>query len=194
MKILLVSDKVAPQLYEHIQVEQFHDIDLILSAGDLPPNFLNFLTTILKKPLLYVHGNHDYKYETNPPEGCIDIDGMIYEFNGIRILGIGGCMEYTGGLHQYTEKAMAKRVRKMKRTLKKGFDILLTHSPAYELGDGEDQAHIGFKVFVDLIETYQPEYMIHGHQHMNYGQQDRFHYHKKTKIINAFGYYILDLE
>lgn len=194
MKILLVSDKVPPQLYEHIQVEKFQDIDLILSAGDLPPKFLTFLTTILKKPLLYVHGNHDYKYETHAPEGCIDIDGKVYEFNGYRILGIGGCMEYTGGLHQYTEKAMAKRVKKLKRAYKKGFDILLTHSPAFEIGDGEDQAHIGFKVFVDLIEEYKPDYMIHGHQHLNYKQSNRFHYHNKTKIINAYEYYILDLE
>lgn len=193
MKILIISDCEVSSLYEHINVSLYKDIDLILSAGDLPARYLSFLTTILRKPLLYVHGNHDHRYATNPPVGCICIEDMVYEFDGIRILGIGGCMEYRGGLHQYTEKQMVKRVRKLKRQMKKGFDILLTHSPAFGLGDGSDQAHIGFKVFQSIMERYEPTYMIHGHQHLNYANNERILHYNNTTIINAYGQYILEL-
>ena len=112
MKILLVSDIESPSLYEHFNPDRFDDIDLILSAGDLKGKYLTFLTTALKKPLLYVHGNHDHHYETNPPFGCICIEDQVYDFKGLKIAGIGGCMEYRGGLHQYSEKAMVKKLKK----------------------------------------------------------------------------------
>lgn len=192
MKILLIADMVSPVLYEHFNTELFSDVDLVLSAGDLNSKYLSFITTILKKPLLYVHGNHDYRYEENPPNGCICIEDMVYDFNGIRIAGFGGCMEYRGGLHQYTEKMMVKRIKKAKRKIKGGFDILLTHSPAFELGDGLDLAHIGFKVFHQLLDTYTPTYMIHGHQHLSYGNTKRILHKNDTTVINAYGYYILE--
>lgn len=193
MKILLVSDIKSPILYEHINIERFKDIDLILSAGDLKSRYLSFLTTVLRKPLLYIHGNHDEHYDNDPPLGCTNIEDQVYDFNGVRIAGIGGCMEYRGGQHQFTEKAMAKRLKKNKKAFKKGFDILLTHSPAYQLGDGTDQAHIGFKCFVDLLDTYQPKYMLHGHMHLSYKNIERIIEYNNTTIINGFEYYILDL-
>lgn len=192
MRILIVSDKVSPKLYEYLNLDNFKDIDLILSAGDLKASYLSFLTTTFRVPLLYIHGNHDLNYHEDPPLGCIDIDGMVYEYQNIRILGIGGCLEYRGGPHQYTEKTMKKRIKKIKN-LKKGFDLILSHSPAYQLGDGQDQAHTGFKVFVDLLEKYQPQYMIHGHQHLNYCRSERIINYQETTIINAYEYYILEL-
>lgn len=194
MKILLISDVVSPVLHEHFNKELFEDIELVLSAGDLNAKYLSFITTILKVPLLYIHGNHDYRYEETPPYGCTCVEDMVYDFKGIRIAGFGGCMEYRGGLHQYTEKTMTKRVKKAKRKLKGGFDILLTHSPAFQLGDGEDQAHIGFKIFHSLLETHHPTYMIHGHQHLNYKNSGRILYKDDVTIINAYGYYILDYQ
>lgn len=193
MKLLLISDMTSPLLYDHLNPDQFKDIDLILSAGDLSAKYLTFLTTALKKPLLYVHGNHDHHYEKNPPVGCICIEDKVYDFKGLRIAGIGGCMAYRGGLFQYTEKAMVKRIKKNKKAFKSGFDILLTHSPAFSLGDGDDLAHIGFKVFHTLLEQYKPKYMIHGHQHLNYKNTERMLIHKDTTIINAYNYYILDV-
>lgn len=193
MKLLLISDTISPILYEHFNPERFKDIDLILSAGDLSADYLIFLTTALKKTLLYVHGNHDQRYSEKPPLGCICIEDEVYEHNGLRIAGIGGCMEYRGGKHQYTEKQMVKKIKKNKKAFKKGFDILLTHSPAFGLGDGEDIAHIGFQVFHNVLEQYQPKYMIHGHQHLNYKNQKRIITHHNTTIINAYGYYILEV-
>lgn len=193
MKILLVSDVISPYLYDHMDVEKFKDIDLIISAGDLKSKYLVFLTTVLRKPLLYIHGNHDEHYTIDPPLGCTCIEDTVYEFNGIRFAGLGGCREYRGGQHQYTEKAMMKKIKKCKKAFKKGFDILLTHSPAYQLGDGDDHAHIGFESFVTLLDTYEPQYMIHGHQHLNYKNQDRIIHYKNTTIVNAYQYHILEI-
>jgi len=193
MKILIVSDVISPLLYEHINVEKFSDIDLILSAGDLRSRYLTFLTTVLKKPLLYIHGNHDTHYDDQPPLGCICIEDIVYDFNGLKIAGLGGCREYRGGKHQYSERAMSKKIKKNKKAFKKGFDILLTHSPAFGLGDGDDHAHIGFKSYIKLLDDHKPKYMIHGHQHLNYKQQERIIQYNETTIINGFQYYILDL-
>ena len=111
-------------------------------------------------PVLYVHGNHDDKYEQVPPEGCTCIEDQIFVYEGIRILGLGGSMRYRPGTNQYTEREMKKRVSKLWFPLLRrgGFDILVTHSPAYQLGDGRDLPHQGFRTFVDLMDKYHPRY------------------------------------
>ena len=116
-------------------------------------------------------GNHDEKYDRIPPEGCICIDDKIYEFEGLRILGLGGSMRYSGGKYQFTERGMRKRVKKLWFQLLKhrGFDILVTHAPAYQINDGRDLPHEGFQVFIELIEKYSPRFFVHGHVHMTYG-------------------------
>ena len=60
-------------------------------------------------------------------------------------------MRYTGGPHQYTEKEMRKRVRKLWFQLwrHRGFDVLVTHAPAYQLNDGRDLPHQGFQIFFE---------------------------------------------
>ena len=35
--------------------------------------YLSFLASFSKVPILYVHGNHDDCYDTQPPDGCIDM-------------------------------------------------------------------------------------------------------------------------
>ena len=59
---------------------------------------------------------------------------------------------------------MTKRVKKLwwKLKRKNGFDVLVTHSPAKGLHDGEDVCHTGFDVFNRLIEQYKPRYFVHG--------------------------------
>ena len=155
-------------MYEYYDPEQMKDIDLIISCGDLEPEYLTFFATLCHAPLLYVKGNHDTKYEYKPPEGCICIDDDIFVYKGVRILGLGGSMEYIpDSPNQYTEKMMRKRIHKLwwKLWRHKGFDILVTHAPAYKLNDMEDLPHRGFKAFLDLMDKYHPKYFLHGHVH-----------------------------
>lgn len=194
MKILLVADTEEPYIWDYFDHERFEDIDLILSCGDLKNEYLSFLVTMINAPLFYVPGNHDKAYIKKPPEGCESIDDKLVTFNGIRILGLGGSFCYSGQEFQYTERQMEKKVRKLKFPLwrNKGFDILVTHAPAFGVGDGTDLCHKGFQTFNCLMDEYKPKYFIHGHQHLNYRQQPRIHKYASTTVINAYGYHILE--
>lgn len=198
MKILVLADQESKYLWNYFEKKKLEGIDLIISCGDLAPQYLSFLATFTHSPVLYVHGNHDGCYAQTPPDGCECIDGKIYNYKGIRILGLGGCMEYQfgGAPHQYTEQAMEKRIKKVKRVIRKnkGFDILITHSPAFELNDSKDLPHTGFKCFKTLIEQYSPKYFCHGHVHINYGRDFvRESQYLNTKVINAFERYIIEI-
>ena len=57
----------------------FDGVELILSAGDLAPSYLEYLVTLTNLPLLYVRGNHDSIYDVDPPQGCICIEDNIAE-------------------------------------------------------------------------------------------------------------------
>ncbi|MCX7749378.1 MAG: metallophosphoesterase [Clostridia bacterium] len=194
MKILAVADEEVSYIWDHFDRARFKDVDLIISCGDLKPQYLSFLVTMVKAPLFYVHGNHDGAYTKSPPEGCECIDGKLVNYKGVRILGLGGSFNYNDGKHQFTEAKMRSRIRKLafKLWLKGGIDMIVTHAPAYKLGDGNDLCHRGFECFNRLMDKYSPKYLLHGHQHLNYGNNKRILQHKDTKIINTFGYYLFD--
>lgn len=196
MRILFISDEESKFYWDFFKKESFEGIDLIVSCGDLDAAYLDFLTTMTSIPVLYVRGNHDYKYDKRPPEGCICIEDEIYEYEGIRFLGLGGSYRYRNGKNMYTEKEMRERVRKLwfKLFKKKGFDVLVTHSPAYGVNDGEDLPHRGFQIFVELIKKYNPKYFVHGHVHMNYGRQyPREDMIGETKVVNSYISHIVDI-
>lgn len=196
MKILLISDKESPYLWDYYQPGRLDGIDLILSCGDLKSRYLQFLVTMGRAPLLYVHGNHDVTYRSDPPEGCDCIEDQLVTVNGLRILGLGGCPVYNGGPHQYSERQMARRIRRLKWKLWRagGVDIVVTHSPAKGYGDGDDYAHRGFEAFLPLLDRYKPRYMVHGHVHLNYGMdRPRVLRRGDTTIVNACERYIIEI-
>lgn len=196
MKLLLLSDVESKFLWDYYQPGRLDGIDLILSCGDLKPDYLSFLVTMGRAPLLYVHGNHDGRYRTKPPEGCDCIEDKLVTVKGLRILGLGGSMCYSGGEHQYTERQMAQRLMKVWPQLRRagGVDLVVTHAPAYGLGDTEDLAHQGFRCFHKLLDTFHPQYFVYGHVHRNYGYDiPRILTHGETTLINAFERYILEI-
>lgn len=196
MNILVVCDEESKRLWDYYQPGMLDKYELILSLGDLDPEYLSFLVTMGRAPVLYVHGNHDDKYEKHPPEGCVCIEDKIYNFKGIRILGLGGSMKYKPGKNMYTIKEMDWRVKKLFFKLKKnkGFDILITHAPAYQVNDGKDLPHMGFPAFNNLIKKYHPTYFLHGHIHQSYGSGfKREDVYEGTKVINCCGMYELNI-
>lgn len=197
MRILAIADEESAYLWDHFEKSKLENIDLIISCGDLEPTYLSFLATFTSAPVVYVHGNHDTKYDKIPPEGCTCIDDKIFVYKGIRILGLGGSMRYKPGAYQYTEWDMRKRIGKLwfKLLRHRGFDILVTHAPAYQLNDGRDLPHQGFKAFVALIEKYRPKFFLHGHVHMSYGRNHkRYDKYQDTHVINAFERCVFDFE
>jgi len=197
MRILAIADEESAYLWDYFEKSKLEGVDLIISCGDLAPEYLSFLTTLTSIPVLYVHGNHDEKYDRNPPEGCICIDDKIYVHEGVRILGLGGSMRYSSGKYQYTDFEMSARVKRLgfKLMRRRGFDILVTHAPAYQLNDGEDLPHQGFKAFLALMKKYKPKFFLHGHVHMAYGRKHvRYDKYEETHVINAFERCIFEFE
>ena len=66
MKALLISDTECSALWDYYSPGRLDGVDLILSCGDLSAKYLTFLVTMANVPLLYVHGNHDHRYEQEP--------------------------------------------------------------------------------------------------------------------------------
>ena len=196
MRILAVSDEECPALWDYYVPGKLKEYDLIISCGDLKASYLSFLVTMGNKPLLYVHGNHDGRYSNTPPEGCDCIEDRVVTYNGVRILGLGGCSWYHEGPHQYTERQMRRRIRKLRFQLwkTKGVDIVVTHAPPRGVGDSEDNAHRGFEAFLELLDKYKPQYLLHGHVHMSYGMdQIRERTYNATTVINTCERYVLDI-
>ncbi len=166
MKILLISDTEEKAFWDNwtrATAESLADIDLVLSAGDLNPLYLEFLVTMLNVPLVYVRGNHDGYYDERPPEGCEDADCKIVEVEcgkgpdrqKIRVLGLGGSMRYRdSAADMYTEEEMAARVRKAEREIRsrKMKDLLLgCVKPDADGGEGSHK-----KPAFDILLTHAP--------------------------------------
>lgn len=197
MRIMVIADLESKLLWDYFDRSYLDGIDVIISCGDLKPQYLSFLATFTHAPVLYVHGNHDDRYEQDPPDGCISIEDDIYVHKGVRILGLGGSVRYKPGINQYTQKEMYRRVRKLwwKLWRHKGFDILVAHAPAYKVNDGDDLPHRGFDAFRQLMDKYKPAYFLHGHVHMNYGRKfPRLSSYNETQVINAYEKYIFDID
>ena len=196
MKILCISDEESPALWDYYVPGRLAEYDLIISCGDLRAKYLSFLVTMARCPVLYVHGNHDTDYVKEHPEGCDCIDDMIVSYNGLKILGLGGCRKYHPGRHQYTEAQMRRRIRKLRWKLRRigGVDIVVTHAPPEGVGDMEDPAHRGFAALRTLLDQYKPAYLVHGHVHLRYGlDQTRVRQYGATAVINASERYVLEV-
>jgi len=197
MKILVLADEPVQRLWGDYGRDTLREADLILSCGDLPAHYLSYMTCFSSAPVVYVHGNHDYKYASKPPEGCICAEGHVVMAKGLRILGLGGSVRYRPDVPcMYTEDEMDDRIRRVRREIKAtgGFDILLTHSPIAGLGDQEDLAHHGFECFKPLLSTYRPAVMFHGHVHQAYSGSKfvREREWDGIPVINACGSYMYD--
>ena len=192
---MAVSDVVAPEYYDWYRPGRLAEFDLILGCGDLKREYLEFLVTMARCPLLYVRGNHDDLLLREPPEGCVCIEDKLYRYQGIRILGLGGSCRYRAGENMYTEGGMSRRILRQKLRLWRsgGVDILLTHAPARHLNDMDDLPHRGFECFNRLMEDYRPRYFVHGHIHHSYGFKiPRLSAYGDTTVINACGSYAFD--
>ena len=196
MRILAVADEESRYYYDGYTPGKLDEFDLILSAGDLHWQYLEFLATLSHCPVVYVRGNHDSALRETPPGGCVCAEDRIVVVNGLRILGLGGSFRYRDGEDMYTERQMQWRIARLWPSLlrHKGFDILLTHAPARHINDFDTLSHRGFACFRKLLDRYQPKYFVHGHIHRNYGVHipQCTPYGGHTTIINAFDYCAFD--
>ena len=207
---------IDPLVYTNSIKERFADVDLILSAGDLPMDYLDFIISSLNKPAFFVFGNHnlkDYKkykgtqtantfyYDMDSYSGATHIGTKVKYDNGIIIAGFGGCMKYNNGENQYTEFQMKLEILKILTALffNKIFrgryvDILLTHASPKGIHDREDKCHWGFKHFLWFMKAFKPKYLIQGHIHLYDLSEVRATKYLDTLVVNAYSHYIINTE
>jgi len=196
MKILSISDVVVPELNECFERERFKGVDLVLSCGDLPPEYLSTVQESLAVPLFYVKGNHDIRYETAPPRGCMNLHRRLLRFKGFRIMGLEGSRWYNGGPNQYHESQMRYMIWLMMPSiwLNRGVDLIISHAPPRHIQDAEDPCHQGFDCFVTLIKRCEPRYFVHGHIHRLFSDDSqRTTQVGRTQVTNTVGYHLFEV-
>jgi len=206
VKILAVSDRVVESIYSLQVLERFGDVDMVLSCGDLPYSYLEYIVSMLNVPGFYVHGNHDKpEYMANgrvltQPGGWVNLDRRTLRSKGLLLAGLEGSMRYKPGFdHQYTEGEMAYRVWSMTPALVlnrvlhgRYLDILITHAPPFGVHDGEDVCHRGFKALLAFMDRFRPRYLLHGHKHI-YGLEPWRTGYLDTDVINVYPYRVIEL-
>lgn len=196
LTILAVSDFIDKTLARQIEDPQFPHVDLIISCGDMEPEYLTSLKERLGCPLFYVKGNHDIRYSNANLIGCENIHGRVARIASLNVLGLEGSMWYNGGPNQYTESQMKKTLFWLGlRTWRKGpIHMIVTHAPPRHIHDKEDLCHMGFECFNRLIGKKRPDILIHGHIHGEFSRFDeRVTRVNTTQIINTCGYTLFEV-
>lgn len=206
VKILAVSDEVVERLYTLCASGHFREIELILGCGDLPYPYLENLLTFLNVPLFYVPGNHDPTYNPGNTlsyvEGGSNLDLRVVRFKKFLIGGFGGSIQYRpNAANQYSQNdAYLRAFRILPRLLLnrarygRSLDVLITHSPPFNIHDEDTQAHQGLKAINWLLRVGKPRYHFHGHTHFqrrNLSPSETIH--DVTKIVNVFPYKTIEI-
>jgi uncharacterized protein len=202
-RILAIADEVDDAFYTD-KLARLRP-DLVVSCGDLPFDYLEYVVSRLDVPLVYVPGNHDSEVRSSDPtwaplrtedpkpgpQGCKNADGRVVVAAGLRIAGLGGSMRYKPGPNQYSEAEMRWRALSLEVRIKlnpargaRKLDVLLTHAPPLGWGAPDDLAHRGFAAFVRLVKNLTPRVLIHGHVHP-YGRAKPDRSLAATQIVNA---------
>ncbi len=163
---------------------RYHDVDLLLSCGDMPAAYLEYITSVLNVPLFYVRGNHDTGYTDRPPGGE-NLHRRLRTYKGVSFYGIEGSLRYNNSPIQYSETDMRAMILKsslslLTRKMKygRGVDVFVTHAPAKGIHDLDDLPHQGIKAFLWFMDVYKPRYMVHGHVHT---------WDRRTTVITQYG-------
>jgi Icc-related predicted phosphoesterase len=219
VKILCVADHIDPLVYSTAIRERFREVTLVLSAGDLPMEYLGFIASSLNKPVGFVFGNHNLKalphfrrasqpvMDTTSIQaqirnyyGATYLEDRVRSIGGLLIAGLGGSMRYNEGEHQFTELQMYLRMLRLvpKLLFNRVFrgrylDILLTHASPRGIHDKEDLCHLGFRSMLWFMRVFKPRYLLHGHIHLYDLNAQRVTRYGRTEVINVYDHYVLDL-
>lgn len=215
-RVLAIADEVEEAL-SRSRLERLAP-ELVVSCGDLPFDYVEWVLTVTGAPLVYVPGNHDPDLRPPAPDpldllasfrdqfvdppgprGGLNADDRIVEAAGLGVAGLGGSLRYGGGPNQYTEGAMRRRARRLERRAawrrlrdRRGVDLLLTHAPPRNLGDEGDPAHRGFEVFHRLARRLRPAILVHGHIHPH-GIERLDRRIGETLVVNAVAHRMLEV-
>jgi len=207
MKILAVSDTEVSFIYSPVITKRFTDVDFVISCGDLPYFYLEYIISMLNRPLYYVNGNHQNRVEfgvsgdRHSPWGATLLHRRFMRApGGLLLAGMDGSLQYNFGPSQYSQIEMWQMVLLMvpgllanKARYGRYLDIFVSHAPPRHVQDRDDLPHQGFEAFRWLLRVFQPAVHLHGHIHL-YRQdapvETKF---ENTRVINAYGFREIEL-
>ncbi len=209
MKILAVSDTEIGFIYSTMICERFSDVDLVISCGDLPYFYLEYIISMLNVPLYYVRGNHASRVEftssgasrTNP-WGAFDLHEKVHEDDtGLLLAGLEGSLRYNNGPYQYTQNEywfnafrLVPRLLMNKVRVGRYLDVLVTHASPWHIHDMDDRPHQGIKALNWLIKVFQPALHLHGHIHVYRQDTVTETIVGSTRVLNAYGYRLIQID
>jgi Icc-related predicted phosphoesterase len=147
-----------------------HEVDAIVTLGDLQPSWLESLDRV-HVPKLGVYGNHDVEpYMTWFGIDDLHVNQILLD-NGMTFCGFEGCVSYRRSAKarigpSYTQRKARRLVRKLPAS-----DVLLCHCPPRGVNDDpDDPAHIGYEALRAWVLDKRPRWLLHGHTHPNPGK------------------------
>lgn len=210
MRVLAVSDKVEPVLYSGVVNQHVGPVDMILSCGDLPFYYIEYLTSMVNRPCYYVFGNHGREIEyqggnwaqKTAPLGAGNLHVTTAREDDLLMAGLEGSIRYNNAPRfQYTEGQMMRNIYRLAPKLfynrmryGRFLDVLVAHSPPLGIHDEKDPAHRGFRSFLTFMRWFKPRYLLHGHIHLYRLDTVTRTRYESTEVINVYPYRVLDLE
>ena len=146
------------------------------------------------------HGADYAGFKVIRAKNLLVTDPVTGKTTPLLIAGISGSIKYNNGVNQYSDREMKIKLLRMwpkllanKWHYGRYLDILLTHAAPRHIHDLEDPCHKGFESFNWFINKFKPTWMVHGHIHIYDSRTPRLTVVGKTNIVNAFGYYIIEI-
>lgn len=210
MRVLAISDKVEPIIYSAGICRRVGEVDLILSCGDLPFYYIEYVVSMINKNCYYVFGNHGREIEysggdwqqKHAPQGAVNLHMRTVREDSLLLAGLEGSIRYNDAPRfQYTESEMMRNILRLAPALMRNrvrhgrwLDALVAHSPPFGIHDKPDLPHQGFRSFLTFMRWFKPRYLLHGHIHLYRRDVTTVTQFEETEVINVYPFRLLELE
>ena len=209
MRVLAISDKVVPSLYSEQIRQRVGEVDLVISCGDLPYYYIDYVVSMVNRPAFFVYGNHGRAVEywsnnqaVTGPVGAFNLHRQTVQEGGLLLAGLEGSIRYNSAPRfQYTDVEMWGHIAHLipgllfnRLRYGRWLDVLVAHSPPRGIHDQPDRAHTGFASFLRFMQYFKPRYLLHGHIHVYRKDTTTRTRYRETEVINVYPYRILEIE
>lgn len=199
IRLLAVSDEVDPSLWDHLDREALGPLDLLVSSGDLPPDYLSYLEGTLRVPFVFVMGNHDldeaWAHEAGRLLPSRKSGARLTEAAGVAI----ALLDWPGGdkIRTRSQDLITwRQVLRLWLAVRLGArrpDIVVSHVAPDQMLDPRDLYHRSFPAYRWLARRLRPTLWLHGHT-TPASVPERVTRLGPTTSVNVTGAYLIELE